>query len=86
MLAAADFFTVEVWGPRGLVTFYVFSVHELVGQDGPTGATYPLPLTRANMLNGEDNGPTGTATMWEQLNGSSQRRIWSTNGLRLDHR
>ena len=23
VLAAADFFTVEVWGPRGLVTFYV---------------------------------------------------------------
>ena len=29
MLAAADFFTVEVWGPRGLVTFYVFFVIEL---------------------------------------------------------
>ena len=25
----ADFFTVEVWGPRGLVTFYVFFVIEL---------------------------------------------------------
>ena len=23
VLAAADFFTVEVWEPRGLVTFYV---------------------------------------------------------------
>ncbi len=29
MLAAADFFTVEVWGIRGLVTFYVFFVIEL---------------------------------------------------------
>jgi transposase InsO family protein len=29
VLAAADFFTVEVWGPRGLVTFYVFFLIEL---------------------------------------------------------
>jgi transposase InsO family protein len=29
VLAAADFFTVEVWTPRGLVTFYVFFVIEL---------------------------------------------------------
>ena len=29
VLAAADFFTVEVWGIRGLVTFYVFFVIEL---------------------------------------------------------
>ncbi len=29
MLAAADFFTVEVWGPRGLVMFYVFFLIEL---------------------------------------------------------
>jgi len=29
VLAAADFFTVEVWGPRGLGTFYVFFVIEL---------------------------------------------------------
>jgi len=29
VLASADFFTVEVWGPRGLVTFYVFFVIEL---------------------------------------------------------
>jgi len=29
VLAAADFFTVEVWGHRGLVTFYVFFVIEL---------------------------------------------------------
>jgi transposase InsO family protein len=29
VLAAADFFTIEVWGPRGLVTFYVFFVIEL---------------------------------------------------------
>ena len=29
MLAAADFFTIEVWGPRGLVAFYVFFVIEL---------------------------------------------------------
>jgi putative transposase len=29
LLAAADFFTVEVWGPCGLVTFYVFFVIEL---------------------------------------------------------
>ena len=29
MLAAADFFTVEVWAPRGLVTLYVFFVIEL---------------------------------------------------------
>jgi transposase InsO family protein len=29
VLAAADFFTVEVWAPRGLVTFYVFFMIEL---------------------------------------------------------
>ncbi|MCH7780929.1 MAG: transposase [Acidobacteria bacterium] len=29
VLAAADFFTVEVWAPRGLVTLYVFFVIEL---------------------------------------------------------
>ena len=29
MLAAADFFTVEVWAPRGLDTLYVFFVIEL---------------------------------------------------------
>ncbi len=29
VLAAADFFTIEVWGPRGLITFYVFFVIEL---------------------------------------------------------
>jgi transposase InsO family protein len=29
VLAAADFFTVEVWGLRGLVTFYIFFVIEL---------------------------------------------------------
>ncbi len=29
VLAAGDFFTVEVWSPRGLVTFYVFFVIEL---------------------------------------------------------
>ncbi len=29
VLAAGDFFTVEVWGLRGLVTFYVFFVIEL---------------------------------------------------------
>ena len=29
VLAAADFFTVEVWGLRGLVTYYVFFVIEL---------------------------------------------------------
>ncbi|MCP4004688.1 MAG: transposase [bacterium] len=29
VIAAADFFTVEVWAPRGLVTFYVFFIVEL---------------------------------------------------------
>jgi putative transposase len=29
VIATADFFTVEVWAPRGLVTFYVFFVIEL---------------------------------------------------------
>jgi transposase InsO family protein len=29
VLAAADFFTTEVWGPQGLVTFYLFFVIEL---------------------------------------------------------
>jgi putative transposase len=29
VLAAADFFTIEVWGPRGLVTYYVFFVIQL---------------------------------------------------------
>ena len=29
VIAAADFFTIEVWGPRGLVTFCVFFLIEL---------------------------------------------------------
>ena len=43
VLAAADFFTVEVWFPRGLVTIYVFFVIELA--------------TRRVEIAGTTNGP-----------------------------
>ena len=29
MIAAADFFTTEVWTPQGLITFYVLFVFDL---------------------------------------------------------
>jgi transposase InsO family protein len=44
VLAAADFFTVEVWFPRGLVTIYVFFVIEL--------------KTRRIEIAGTTNGPS----------------------------
>ena len=43
MLAAADFFTVEVWGPRGLVTFYVFFVIELATRRIEIAGITPSP-------------------------------------------
>ena len=43
VLAAADFFTVEVWGPRGLVTFYVFFVIELATRRIDIAGITPSP-------------------------------------------
>ncbi len=43
VLAAADFFTVEVWGPRGLVTFYVFFVIELATRRIKIAGITPSP-------------------------------------------
>ena len=43
VLAAADFFTVEVWGPRGLVTFYVFFVIELATRRVDIAGITPSP-------------------------------------------
>ena len=43
MLAAADFFTVEVWGPRGLVTFYLFFVIELATRRVEIAGITPNP-------------------------------------------
>jgi transposase InsO family protein len=43
ILAAADFFTVEVWGPRGLVTFYVFFVIELATRRVDIAGITPSP-------------------------------------------
>ena len=44
--AAADFFTVEVWGPRGLATFYVFFVIELATRRIEIAGSRPAPLNR----------------------------------------
>ena len=44
MLAAADFFTVEVWAPRGLVTFYVFFVIELATRRIEIAGITPNPI------------------------------------------
>ena len=41
--AAADFFTVEVWGPRGLVTFYVFFVIEFATRRVEIAGLTPSP-------------------------------------------
>jgi len=41
--AAADFFTIEVWGLRGLVTFYVFFVIELETRKIEIGGITPGP-------------------------------------------
>ncbi len=43
VLAAADFFTVEVWGPRGLVTFYVLFVIELATRRIDIAGITPSP-------------------------------------------
>jgi transposase InsO family protein len=43
VLAAADFFAVEVWGPRGLVTFYVFFVIELATRRVEIAGITPNP-------------------------------------------
>jgi len=43
VLAAADFFTIEVWGLRGLVTFYVFFVIELETRKIEIGGITPGP-------------------------------------------
>jgi transposase InsO family protein len=43
VLAAADFFTVEAWGPRGLVTFYVFFVIELATRRIDIAGITPSP-------------------------------------------
>jgi hypothetical protein len=44
-LAAIDFFTVEVWGLRGLVTFYVLIVIELSSRRVHFAGTTPSPDT-----------------------------------------
>jgi len=43
VLAAADFFTVEVWSPRGLVTLYVFFVIELATRRVAIAGITPSP-------------------------------------------
>jgi hypothetical protein len=43
VIAAADFFTVEVWGARGLVTFYVFFVIELATRRVEIAGITPNP-------------------------------------------
>jgi len=43
VLTAADFFTVEVWGPRGLVTFHVFFVIELATRRIEIAGITPSP-------------------------------------------
>jgi transposase InsO family protein len=43
VIAAADFFTVEVWGPRGLVTFYVFFLIELATRRVEIAGITPSP-------------------------------------------
>jgi putative transposase len=43
VLAAADFFTVEVWGLRGLVTFYVFFAIELETRKIEIAGITPAP-------------------------------------------
>jgi transposase InsO family protein len=45
VLAAVDFFTVEVWAPRGLVTFYVFFVIELATRRIDIVGITPSPNT-----------------------------------------
>jgi transposase InsO family protein len=42
-LAAVDFFTVEVWGLRGLVTFYVLIVMDLSSRRVHFAGTTPNP-------------------------------------------
>jgi hypothetical protein len=55
LISAADFFTVEVWGLRGLVTFYVLVVIELSSRRVYFAGTTPchfafLPAPLTSML------------------------------------
>ena len=43
VLAAVDFFTVEVWAPRGLVTFYIFFVIKLATRRNEIAGIAPNP-------------------------------------------
>jgi putative transposase len=43
VLAAADFFTVEVWAPRGLATFYIFFLIELATRRIDIAGITPSP-------------------------------------------
>ena len=54
VLAAADFFTVEVWGPRGLVTFYVFFVIELATRRVDIAGITPSPAAPWMMQTGRN--------------------------------
>ena len=47
VFAAADFFTVEAWGCRGLVTFYVFVVIELATRRIEIAGITPAVFTRS---------------------------------------
>jgi len=54
VLAAADFFTVEIWGPRGRVTFYVFFVIELTTRRVDIAGITPGPSEPWMMQIGRD--------------------------------
>ena len=53
-ISAADFFTVEVWGLRGLVTFYVLLVIELSTRRVYFAGATPNPNTRWMMQIGRN--------------------------------
>lgn len=61
-LAAADFLTVEVWGPRGLVTFYLFFLIELATRRVEIAGITPGPneawmmITRREITKGSTLG------------------------------
>ena len=54
VLAAADFFTIDVWGPRGLVTFYVFFLIELATRRIQIAGITPGPHETWMMQIGRD--------------------------------